>query len=75
MLWMHSSITGGIQGEAGCVSRQPGLAALHIAMGLKLDDDCGPFQPRPFYVSVILCNLLEPSAEQMKMCCHPKLGL
>ena len=24
------------------------LATLHIAGGLKLDDDCGPFQPRPF---------------------------
>ena len=25
------------------------LATLHIAGGLKLDDLCGPFQPRPFY--------------------------
>ena len=25
-----------------------GLATLHIAGGLKLDDDCGSFQPRPF---------------------------
>jgi len=25
------------------------LATLHIAGGLKLDDHCGPFQPRPFY--------------------------
>ena len=24
------------------------LATLHIAGGLKLDDHCGPFQPRPF---------------------------
>ena len=24
------------------------LATLHIAEGLKLDDHCGPFQPRPF---------------------------
>jgi len=30
------------------------LATLHIAGGLKLDDRCGPFQPRPFYDSVIL---------------------
>ena len=29
------------------------LATLHIAGGLKLDDHCGPFQPRPFYDSVI----------------------
>ena len=25
------------------------LATLHIAGGLKLDDHCGPFQPRLFY--------------------------
>ena len=25
------------------------LATLHIAGRLKLDDRCGPFQPRPFY--------------------------
>ena len=29
------------------------LAALHIAGGLKLDDHCGPFQPRPFYDPLI----------------------
>ena len=29
------------------------LATLHIAGWLKLDDHCGPFQPRPFYDSVI----------------------
>ena len=33
------------------------LATLHIAEGLKLDDRCGPFQPRPFYGSVNFCNL------------------
>ena len=27
---------------------------LHIAGGLKLDDHCGPFQPRPFYDSMTL---------------------
>ena len=27
------------------------LATLHIAGGLKRDDHCGPFQPRPFYDS------------------------
>ena len=32
------------------------LATLHISGGLKLDDHCGPFQPRPFYDSVtIIC--------------------
>jgi len=30
------------------------LATLHIAGGVKLDDHCGPFQPRPFYDSMIL---------------------
>ena len=29
------------------------LATLHIAGELKLDDRCGPYQPRPFYDSVI----------------------
>ena len=31
-------------GSLGCW-----LATLHIAGGLKLNDHCGPFQPRPFY--------------------------
>jgi len=30
------------------------LMPLHIAGGLKLNDHCGPFQPRPFYDSMIL---------------------
>ena len=30
------------------------LVTLHIAVGLKLDDNYGPFQSRPFYDSVIL---------------------
>ena len=48
-------IPGGIQGQAGCGSGQPGLvvATLHIAGGLKLNDHYGPFQPRPFYDSMI----------------------
>ena len=29
------------------------LATPHIAGGLKLDDHCGPFQPRPFNDSMI----------------------
>ena len=28
------------------------LATLHIVGGLKQDDHCGPFQPRPFYDSM-----------------------
>ena len=31
------------------------LETLHIAGGLKFDDHRGPFQPRPFYNSMILC--------------------
>ena len=30
------------------------LATLPIAVGLKLDDLCSPFQPRPFYGSMNL---------------------
>ena len=30
------------------------LATLHIAGGMKLDDHCGPFQPRLFCDSMIL---------------------
>ena len=30
------------------------LATLHVAGRLKLDNHCGPFQPRPFYDSVML---------------------
>jgi len=43
---------GGVLGN----SRQPGLVVGDPAhsRGLKLDDRCGPFQPRPFYDSVIL---------------------
>jgi len=36
------------------------LATLHIAGGLKLNDHCGPVQPRPFYdsLSITLKQLL-----------------
>ena len=30
------------------------LVTLHIAGGLELDVHCGPFQPRPFYDSMVL---------------------
>ena len=30
------------------------LVTLHMAGELKLSDHCGPFQPRPFYGSMIL---------------------
>ena len=51
---MH--IPGGIQGQAGCDSGQPGLVVGDPAhsRGLELDEHCGPFQPRPFYDSMIL---------------------
>ena len=29
------------------------LVTLRIAGGLKLDDHCGPFQPRPFYSMIL----------------------
>ena len=35
------------------------LATLRIAGGLKPDDHCGPFQPRPFYDSMITGFLLQ----------------
>jgi len=41
-------IPAGIQGQAGCDD------PAH-SRGLELDDHCGPFQPRPFYHSVIAC--------------------
>ena len=50
-------IPGGIQGQAGCGSGQPGLLVGNIVGELKLGDHCGPFQPRPFYVSMITCCL------------------
>jgi len=38
------------------------LAPLHIAGGLKLDDHCGPFQPRPFYGdSMMMIGGLNPA--------------
>ena len=30
------------------------LVTRHKAGGLKLDDHCGPFQPRPFYDSMMI---------------------
>ena len=44
-------IPGGIQGQAGCGSGQPGLLVGEPAhsRGLELDEHCGSFQPRPFY--------------------------
>ena len=35
------------------------LVTLHMAGGLKRDDLCGPFQPRPFYDSMNLSGLYQ----------------
>ena len=37
------------------------LATLHTAGGLKQDEHCGPFQPRPFYDAMVICCLLDTS--------------
>ena len=49
-------IPGGIQGQAGCGSGQPGLLVGDPAhsRGLELDEHCGPLQPRPFCDAMIL---------------------
>ena len=48
-------LPGGIQGlDVALGSVVQWLATLHIAGGLKLSDHCDPFQPRPFYDSMIL---------------------
>ena len=36
------------------------LVTLHVAGGLKLDDHYGPFQPRPFYDSMIPMESIFP---------------
>jgi len=56
MPWMSAqkNIPGGIQGQAGCGSGQPGLGVGDPAhsRGLERDENCGPLQPRPFYDSM-----------------------
>jgi len=45
------------------------LATLLRAEGLKLDDHCGPFQPRPFYDSVmelVADGTLQPSFQWLE---------
>ena len=48
------------------------LATLHIAGELKLNDYCGPFQPRPFYDSMIHMNRIFQSfsADIVKYFCY-----
>jgi len=49
-------LCGSIQGQAGWGFEQPGLegGVPTCSGGLELDDLKGPFQPKPFYDSVIL---------------------
>jgi len=51
---------GGVQGQAGWGFEQPGLegGVPAYSRGLELDDLKGPFQPKPFYDSVILSSCL-----------------
>ena len=53
--YAYAILLGGIQGQAGCGSGQPGGVVGDPAhsRGLKPNDHCGPFQPRPFYGSMI----------------------
>ena len=46
------------------------LATLHIAGGLKLGDHCGPFQPRPFYGTMILREALDSGLLAARMLIH-----
>ena len=52
-------IPGGIQGQAGCGSGQPGLVVGDPAhsRGVETRYHCGSFQPRLFYDSMILIFL------------------
>ncbi len=59
--YAYAILLGGIQGQAGCGSGQPGGVVGDPAhsMGLKLENNCGPFQPRSCCDSMILLpNLL-----------------
>jgi len=41
------------------------LATLHVAGGLKLDDHCGPLQPRPFYDDSMMMR-----SYKLEVICH-----
>jgi len=47
------------------------LVTLHIAGGLKLDDHCGPFLPRPFYDSIIPSQKALVSDQEKTVALHP----
>ena len=65
-------IPGGTQGQAGCGSGQPGLVVGDPAhsRGLKLDDHCGPFQPRPSYDFSKMLSALHLATQ-----CWPRVGV
>ena len=65
--WASAELTLCEINQAGCGSGQPGLVVGDPAhsRGLKLDDHCGPFQPRPFYDSM---NALSRHPQQ-EACC------
>ena len=68
-------IPGGIQGQAGCGSGQPGLLVGDPAhsRGLKLGDLWGPLlKPRPFCdnVGISTCDMTVPSGSNLLM--HPR---
>ena len=54
-------LPGSIQGQAGWGCEQPGLegGVPTCSRGLKLHDLKGPFQPKPFYDSIILVESYE----------------
>ena len=59
---MQSAVSGGrlsdLKGQIEWGSGQPDLVGGNPVHGtrLELDDLRGPFQPKPFYVSMILCK-------------------
>jgi len=54
-LLISCSVSGGVQDQDGCVPRQPGweVGGPATGRGLEYDDCWGPFQPKPFYDSMI----------------------
>ena len=50
------------------------LATLHLAGGWKLDDHCGPFQPRPFYGSVSSLGRFLAKQQYAGFCCIAKIN-
>ena len=55
------------------------MVTLYAAGGLKRDEHCGPFQPRPFYESTLLLpaiNIAGQSAPKSGLSCpQPKQGI